>query len=89
MALFTLQINGKKHQVDAEPDTPMLWVLRDNLKLVGTKYGCGVAQCGACTIHLNGVATRACQLRVSSVGNNSITTRVYQKMVITRFKKPG
>ena len=74
MALFTLNINGKKQEVDVDPTTPMLWVLRDHLNLVGTKYGCGIAQCGACTIHLDGTATRACMLPVSSVGNQSITT---------------
>ena len=74
MALFTLNINGKKQEVDVDPTTPMLWVLRDHLNLVGTKYGCGIAQCGACTIHLDGTATRACMLPVSSVGNQTITT---------------
>ncbi|NDV43834.1 MULTISPECIES: (2Fe-2S)-binding protein [Flavobacteriaceae] len=74
MALFTLNINGKKQEVDVDPTTPMLWVLRDHLNLVGTKYGCGIAQCGACTIHLEGTATRACMLPVSAVGNQAITT---------------
>jgi aerobic-type carbon monoxide dehydrogenase small subunit (CoxS/CutS family) len=74
MAKFNLNINGKKQEVDADPNTPILWVLRDHLNLVGTKYGCGIAQCGACTIHLNGVAMRSCQLPVSAVGNQSITT---------------
>ena len=74
MALFSLNINGKSHQVDVAPDTPILWVLRDHLNLVGTKYGCGIAQCGACTIHINGMATRACQLQVSMVGDAQITT---------------
>ncbi|WP_421879058.1 (2Fe-2S)-binding protein [Marinoscillum sp.] len=74
MAQFSLKINGKDLKVDVDPQTPMLWVLRDHLDLVGTKYGCGVAQCGACTVHLNGVATRSCTLPVSSVGNNEITT---------------
>lgn len=74
MENYTLSINGEKKQVKAEADTPMLWILRDHLNLVGTKYGCGVAQCGACTIHFNGVATRACQLPVSTVGNAEITT---------------
>lgn len=60
--------------VDVDPSTPMLWVLRDHLKLVGTKYGCGIAQCGACTVHFNGTAVRSCQLPVSSVGDNEITT---------------
>lgn len=74
MANFTLNINGKKHEVDVDPSTPILWVLRDHLNLVGTKYGCGIAQCGACTIHLDGNATRSCMLTVSSVGNQEITT---------------
>jgi isoquinoline 1-oxidoreductase alpha subunit len=74
MAQFTLKVNGASHQVDVEPDTPILWVLRDHLNLVGTKYGCGIAQCGACTIHLDGMATRACQLQVSMVENSEITT---------------
>jgi len=74
MAHFTLNVNGASHQVDVEPDTPILWVLRDHLNLVGTKYGCGIAQCGACTFHLNGMATRACQLQVSMVGKSEITT---------------
>ncbi|MEZ4851208.1 MAG: 2Fe-2S iron-sulfur cluster-binding protein, partial [Bacteroidia bacterium] len=73
MAVFNLNINGKEHQVDVDPSTPMLWVLRDNLDLVGTKYGCGIAQCGACTVHMNGVAVRSCQLAVSAVGNQAIT----------------
>ena len=74
MANFSLNVNGKKHQVDTDPSTPILWVLRDHLNLVGTKYGCGIAACGACTIHLDGVAIRSCQLPVSSVGNKEITT---------------
>ncbi|MER3317524.1 MAG: (2Fe-2S)-binding protein [Allomuricauda sp.] len=74
MAKYTLNINGKSHEVEADPSTPMLWVLRDHLNLVGTKYGCGIAQCGACTIHLEGTATRACMLTVASVGNQQITT---------------
>jgi isoquinoline 1-oxidoreductase subunit alpha len=74
MATFNLKINGKQQQVDVDPGTPMLWVLRDHLNLPGTKFGCGVAQCGACTIHVNGIATRSCSLPVSSVGNNEITT---------------
>ncbi|QHT67280.1 (2Fe-2S)-binding protein [Rhodocytophaga rosea] len=74
MAIFNLNINGKQSQVNVDPATPMLWVLRDHLNLVGTKYGCGVAQCGACTIHLGEIATRSCQLPVSGVGNQSITT---------------
>ncbi|MGB5204834.1 MAG: (2Fe-2S)-binding protein [Eudoraea sp.] len=74
MATFNLNINGKTQTVDVDPNTPMLWVLRDHLKLVGTKYGCGIAQCGSCTIHLSGIAVRACVLTVSAVGNQKITT---------------
>lgn len=74
MAIFNLNVNGKKQQVDVDPATPMLWVLRDHLNLVGTKYGCGIAACGACTIHLEGIAVRSCQLPVSQVGSQSITT---------------
>lgn len=74
MATFNLNINGTKQRVDVDPATPMLWVLRDHLNLVGTKYGCGIGQCGACTIHLGDKAFRSCLLPVSSVGNESITT---------------
>lgn len=74
MAKFNLKINGKDMEVDVDPQTPMLWVLRDHLDLTGTKYGCGIAQCGACTIHLNGTATRSCMLPISVVGDNEITT---------------
>ncbi len=74
MAQYKLQINGRTYQADVEPDTPLLWVLRDNLGLVGTKYGCGVAQCGACTVHINGEATRSCVLPVSAVAASKITT---------------
>lgn len=74
MATFNLNVNGKKQSVDVDPKTPMLWVLRDTLNLVGTKYGCGISQCGACTIHLDGAAIRSCQLPVSAAENKSITT---------------
>lgn len=74
MAKYNLKINGKIQKVEADPTTPMLWVLRDHLDMQGTKYGCGVAQCGACTIHLNGSAMRSCQLPVSAVGKGAITT---------------
>uniref|UniRef100_UPI0037432C03 (2Fe-2S)-binding protein n=1 Tax=Limnovirga soli TaxID=2656915 RepID=UPI0037432C03 len=72
--MFTLNVNGKKQQVNVDPATPMLWVLREHLNLVGTKYGCGVAQCGACTIHLGDSAIRSCQLPVSAVGDKAVTT---------------
>ena len=74
MANFTLHINGRTQTVDVDPATPMLWVLRDHLNLTGTKYGCGIAQCGACTIHLGDVAMRSCMLPVSQVGNQEVTT---------------
>jgi isoquinoline 1-oxidoreductase subunit alpha len=74
MPVYNLNINGKNQQVDVAEDTPLLWVLRDHLHLVGTKYGCGVAQCGACTIHYDGVATRSCMLPVSAVQSAKITT---------------
>jgi isoquinoline 1-oxidoreductase subunit alpha len=74
MALFNLTVNGKNVEVDVDPNTPLLWVLRDHLQLVGTKYGCGIAQCGACTVHLNGVAVRSCVLPVVSVTGQKITT---------------
>ncbi|MEM8485397.1 MAG: (2Fe-2S)-binding protein [Bacteroidota bacterium] len=74
MATFNLNVNGKTLQVDVLPDTPMLWVLRDHLDLVGTKFGCGIAQCGACTVHLDGVAVRSCSVPVSAVGEKPITT---------------
>ena len=71
---MNLHVNGKQRQVEVDPATPVLWVLRDHLQLVGTKYGCGIAQCGACTIHLDGVAVRSCQLPVSAVADKKITT---------------
>lgn len=74
MSKYTLQINGQSHAVDVAPDTPLLWVLRDNLNLVGTKFGCGIGQCGACTVHLNGVPTRSCLTPVSTVGRMQVTT---------------
>jgi isoquinoline 1-oxidoreductase subunit alpha len=69
-----LAINGKTQDVDVDPDTPLLWVLRDTLGLTGTKYGCGIAQCGACTVHIDGVATRSCSVPASAVEGNQITT---------------
>ena len=74
MATFTLNVNGKSQTVDVDPTTPILWVLRDHLRLVGTKFGCGIAQCGACTIHLDGAAVRSCSLPVSAVADKKITT---------------
>jgi len=74
MTAFTLKINGQNHQVDVDPDTPLLWAIRDDAGLTGTKYGCGVAQCGACTVYLGGQTIRSCSLPVSAVGRKEITT---------------
>jgi aerobic-type carbon monoxide dehydrogenase small subunit (CoxS/CutS family) len=74
MARFRLTVNGRARQVEADPDTPLLWVLRDTLGLTGTKYGCGVGVCGACTIHRNGEAVRSCQLPVSQAAGARLTT---------------
>jgi isoquinoline 1-oxidoreductase alpha subunit len=72
--MITLDVNGRKVSVDSDGDTPLLWVLRDDLGMTGTKYGCGLAQCGACTVHLDGVATRCCVLPVSAAVGKKITT---------------
>ena len=69
-----MQVNGQKHEVDVDPEMPLLWLLRDVMGLVGTKYGCGIGQCGACTIHLDGVAVRSCLVRVSDVSSQPIKT---------------
>jgi isoquinoline 1-oxidoreductase alpha subunit len=74
MATYTINVNGKRQQVEADADTPLLWVLRDNLDLVGTKFGCGMAQCGACTVHVDGSAMRSCVLQISNIGDKKITT---------------
>lgn len=74
MAIFNLKVNGKSHQVDVDDDTPLLWVLRDHLDLVGTKFSCGIAQCGACTVHINGNSTFSCVTPISSVGKSEIVT---------------
>ncbi|WP_103068621.1 (2Fe-2S)-binding protein [Aquimarina sediminis] len=74
MPVYNLKINGQSHSVEADKDTPLLWVLRDHLDMVGTKYGCGVGQCGACTIHIDGTATRSCLLPVSTAQDMEITT---------------
>ena len=74
MAQYNLKINGKVQKVEVDPTTPMLWVLRDHLNMPGTKFGCGIAQCGACTIHLDGIPVRSCSLPVSSVDDSAITT---------------
>ncbi|MEI6000032.1 (2Fe-2S)-binding protein [Paraburkholderia bengalensis] len=72
--MATLNINGQTHTIDAPPDMPVLWALRDLIGLTGTKFGCGIAQCGACTVHLDGVAVRSCVLPVAAVGDKKITT---------------
>lgn len=74
MATYQLNINGKSHSVDVSEDTPLLWVLRDHLDLVGTKFGCGIAQCGACTVHLDGNAIRSCSTTLAQVEGKAITT---------------
>jgi isoquinoline 1-oxidoreductase alpha subunit len=72
--MAALSVNGTTHQVNVDPDTPLLWVLRETIGLTGTKYGCGIGQCGACTVHGNGAAVRSCQMRLDAVGDLSITT---------------
>ena len=74
MAIFKLKINGNQKEVDTDPNKPLLWVIREELDLVGTKYGCGISQCGACTVHLNDAAIRSCVLPVAAAANQSITT---------------
>lgn len=74
MPTYTIKINGEERHVEVAQDTPLLWVLRDHLNLPGTKFGCGISQCGACTVHLNGNAVRSCSLPVSAIGDNEITT---------------
>jgi aerobic-type carbon monoxide dehydrogenase small subunit (CoxS/CutS family) len=72
--MIPIIVNGKRHQVDASPDTPLLWVLREDLGMTGTKFGCGIAQCGACTVHLDGKPIRSCSTPISSVSGKRITT---------------
>jgi len=74
MATYQLKVNGQSKQVNVDPSTPLLWVLREELKMTGTKYGCGISACGACTVHLDGVATRSCVVPVELVGNRAIVT---------------
>jgi isoquinoline 1-oxidoreductase subunit alpha len=74
MAQFVLEVNGTRQTVDAEAEMPLLWVLRDLLNMTGTKYGCGIGLCGACTVHLNGTATRSCQIQVATAVDKQITT---------------
>jgi isoquinoline 1-oxidoreductase subunit alpha len=72
--MLRLTINGKQHEIDVEPDTPLLWAIREQVGLTGTKYGCGIAQCGACTVHIDGMAVRSCSFPVSEAVNKEITT---------------
>ena len=72
--MVSITVNGEAHQLDIEDETPLLWVLRDEIGLTGTKYGCGIAQCGACTVHVDGVATRSCSVPLSAVEGKKITT---------------
>ena len=74
MAKYQLTVNGQRKEVNADPTTPLLWVLREDLKMTGTKYGCGVSACGACTVHVDGVATRSCMLPISLLGDRAVTT---------------
>jgi isoquinoline 1-oxidoreductase alpha subunit len=71
---FTIKVNGSAHSIDVDGDTPLLWVLRDVLGMTGTKFGCGMALCGACTVHIDGIATRSCVTPIDSVGNSQVTT---------------
>jgi isoquinoline 1-oxidoreductase alpha subunit len=74
MATYQINVNGQSKKVDVDPGTPLLWVLREELKMTGTKYGCGISACGACTVHVDGIATRSCVVPVSLIGNRKITT---------------
>ena len=87
--MVSLNVNGKAYQADVDPRTPLLWALRDTIGLTGTKYGCGIAQCGACTVHVDGVATRSCSVPVSSVTGKQITTieGLAQNGVLTKVQK--
>ena len=89
--MATLNVNGKLRTHDAEPDTPLLWVLREQLGLTGTKYGCGIAQCGACTVHIDGVPTRSCVRPMSTVGDTErvAPSKACRQTASTRCKRPG
>jgi isoquinoline 1-oxidoreductase subunit alpha len=73
-AMISITVNGKAHQLDVEPETPLLWIIRDEIGLTGTKFGCGIAQCGACTVHVNGEAIRSCGIQIGDVAGKNITT---------------
>ena len=87
--MISLTINGQSHNVDVEPDTPLLWVIRENVGLTGTKYGCGVAQCGSCTVHIDGAAVRSCAMPVSAAAGKNITTieGLAEKGVLTKVQQ--
>jgi isoquinoline 1-oxidoreductase alpha subunit len=87
--MLRLTINGKSHDVDVEPDTPLLWVIRDSIGMTGTKYGCGINQCGSCTVHIDGVATRSCGIAVGDVAGKKITTieGLAENGVLTKVQK--
>jgi len=87
--MLRLTINGKSHDVDVEPDTPLLWVIRDSIGMTGTKYGCGIAQCGACTVHIDGVATRSCGVIAGDAVGKKITTieGLAENGVLTKVQK--
>ncbi|MDH5607926.1 MAG: (2Fe-2S)-binding protein [Cyclobacteriaceae bacterium] len=88
MATYQLIVNNQAVEVDAQPDTPLLWVLRDNLQMTGTKYGCGKALCGACTVHLDGSPVRSCSTPISTVGDKKITTiEGYSEPVVHRVQE--
>jgi ferredoxin len=86
-----LTVNGQTHNIDVEPDTPLLWAIRENVGLTGTKYGCGIAQCGACTVHIDGEPVRSCSIPVSAAEGKQITTieGLAQNGVRTRSSRPG
>ena len=85
MAIYHLNVNGQRKQVSADPSTPLLWVLREELKMTGTKYGCGISACGACTVHLDGIATRSCVVPVSMIEGRSIVTIEHVLRLHQRF----
>lgn len=74
MANYSIKVNGEVHEVSVHPDTPLIWVLRDNLMLFGTKYGCGISECGSCTVHIDGSAERSCVIPIASIGDQSVIT---------------
>jgi isoquinoline 1-oxidoreductase alpha subunit len=87
--MAALSINGQTHQVDVDPNTPLLWVLRDTIGLTGTKYGCGIAQCGACTVHVDGIAMRSCSVPLSAVAGRQITTIMAVAALLKDKPKPS